>query len=256
MTDVRCRNRAVLCQSEADHTPMAIGHGPAGLCTTCGTVLTVPLEGAVLTGEPLRRYLKRRGLPGAVPLASGPCRRGGGLPAVAGAQATGTGEGAGNMTDALREEHLRYRFYLTSGTGIEREVTMDQYVSAGTAAGFSNSMGRPDLPATASWSNTAGGRSDAVSGRMQYVLPERLCFGCKTVLPRDENPPLTVEGSSEVTGEGFELYSCLELECIERLMAELKRQVVLIQEGEQPVIYTDADRSYDLHAVERDWGSA
>lgn len=61
---------------------------------------------------------------------------------------------------------LRCRFYLTDGSGPEREVTMQEWVAAEREAGFSNTTGRPDLPAT------AGFAGKHVGGRVEYVTGE------------------------------------------------------------------------------------
>ncbi len=66
---------------------------------------------------------------------------------------------------------LEYRYWLRDDTGTEREVTMEEWVAAERAAGFRNTLGNYYQPATAAWFSTTGGRADAVSGRVEYVLP-------------------------------------------------------------------------------------
>jgi hypothetical protein len=58
------------------------------------------------------------------------------------------------------------RYYLTE----EREVTKAEYVRAERRAGFFNTLGEPEEPATASFSGTAEGHP--VSGRTEYVRTE------------------------------------------------------------------------------------
>jgi hypothetical protein len=63
---------------------------------------------------------------------------------------------------------MRARYFL-SISGVEdseKEVTKEQFVRAERAAGFRNTMGRPDEPATGSFSN------GAVSGRVEYGREE------------------------------------------------------------------------------------
>lgn len=54
------------------------------------------------------------------------------------------------------------RYYLTEGEAAEREVPKERYVSAERLAGFVNTLGQADEPATASFSN------GALSGRIAY----------------------------------------------------------------------------------------
>lgn len=63
----------------------------------------------------------------------------------------------------------RYRYYLTEGDSPEREVTKAQFVSAERRAGFTNTMGEPDEPATAGFSGRHG--DTKVGGRVVYVPP-------------------------------------------------------------------------------------
>lgn len=57
-----------------------------------------------------------------------------------------------------------YRYYLSFGGSKERhEVTKPEWVAAERAAGFHNTMGRPDEPGT-------GGFSDGhIRGSLEYV---------------------------------------------------------------------------------------
>jgi hypothetical protein len=57
---------------------------------------------------------------------------------------------------------FRCRFYLTEDSGPEQEVSMEEWVAAEREAGFNNTMGRPDLPATAGFSGKR------ISGRVEY----------------------------------------------------------------------------------------
>src|SRR5688500_1051709 len=61
-----------------------------------------------------------------------------------------------------------YRCFLTDGDGDRpgREVTMAEYVAAERSAGFHNTQGKPQEPATAGFSGTVGGRR--VAGRVVY----------------------------------------------------------------------------------------
>lgn len=61
------------------------------------------------------------------------------------------------------------RYYLTEGDSPEREVTKAEFISAERRAGFVNTMGEPDEPATAGFSGRAG--DTEVSGRVVYVPP-------------------------------------------------------------------------------------
>ena len=65
------------------------------------------------------------------------------------------------------------RYYLTEereGLTEEREVTKQEFVRAERAAGFFNTLGQPEEPATHSFSGrTASGE---VSGRTAYCSPE------------------------------------------------------------------------------------
>lgn len=61
----------------------------------------------------------------------------------------------------------RHRYYLTEGDSPEREVTKAQFVSAERRAGFTNTMGQPDEPATAAFSGPVAGIP--TSGRTKYV---------------------------------------------------------------------------------------
>lgn len=54
------------------------------------------------------------------------------------------------------------RYFLSAGCR-EREVTKAEFVRAERKAGFRNTMGQPNEPATASFSN------GTVSGRVEYV---------------------------------------------------------------------------------------
>lgn len=59
-----------------------------------------------------------------------------------------------------------YRYFLRAGYGTDEpweEVTKAEFVAGERAAGFHNTMGQPDEPATAGF----GGHG--VSGRVQYV---------------------------------------------------------------------------------------
>ncbi len=59
----------------------------------------------------------------------------------------------------------RYRYYLTE----EREVTKEEYVAAERRAGFYNTMGQPEEPATASFSGQCG--DTEIRGRTEYSAP-------------------------------------------------------------------------------------
>ena len=59
------------------------------------------------------------------------------------------------------------RYYLTLGDAPEREVTKAEYVRAERRAGFYNTLGQPDEPATASFSGPVSGRP--TRGRTEYV---------------------------------------------------------------------------------------
>lgn len=65
----------------------------------------------------------------------------------------------------MSEPH-RALYFLQSGDGPEVEVTMEEFVAAERRAGFYNTMGRQDLPATAGFSDGNG-----TSGHVIY-LPE------------------------------------------------------------------------------------
>jgi hypothetical protein len=67
-----------------------------------------------------------------------------------------------------------YRYYLTE----EREVTKEEFVSAERRAGFVNTMGQRDEPATTSFSGRAG--DTEISGRTVYI-PESW--------PTERHPP-------------------------------------------------------------------
>ena len=58
---------------------------------------------------------------------------------------------------------VSYRYWLTDGAEPEREVSMEEWVAAERAAGFHNTMGRPEEPGTAAWS------AGHMSGRVEYV---------------------------------------------------------------------------------------
>jgi hypothetical protein len=60
----------------------------------------------------------------------------------------------------------RYRYYLTE----EREVTKAEFVSAERRAGFINTLGQRDEPATASFSGRTGDAE--IRGRTVYAPPE------------------------------------------------------------------------------------
>lgn len=51
-----------------------------------------------------------------------------------------------------------FLYAVLGGEKIEREVSKEEYVSAERSAGFRNTLGQPNEPATASWSkgNTGG----------------------------------------------------------------------------------------------------
>lgn len=70
----------------------------------------------------------------------------------------------------------RYRYYLTEDDSIEREVVKAQFVAAERAAGFTNTMGQPDEPATAGFSGRFGDAE--ISGRMVYVAPGCVWLVC------------------------------------------------------------------------------
>lgn len=59
------------------------------------------------------------------------------------------------------------RYYVTEGHATEREVTKAEYVSAERRAGFTNTLGRPNDPATASFSRSSGGTE--IRGRMEFA---------------------------------------------------------------------------------------
>jgi hypothetical protein len=59
-----------------------------------------------------------------------------------------------------------YRYFLTLGDGPQREVSMAEFVAVERAVGFHNTMGRPDLPAT------AGFGANGVHGSVMYVGPD------------------------------------------------------------------------------------
>lgn len=56
------------------------------------------------------------------------------------------------------------RYFLTVAGGPEREVSMAEFVAAERRAGFRNTMGRPDLPATGGFGNSREG----LRGRVEY----------------------------------------------------------------------------------------
>lgn len=62
------------------------------------------------------------------------------------------------------------RYYLTLGDSPEQEVTKAEFVRAERAAGFRNTLGQPDEPATAAFSGPVAGRP--TSGRTRYVTGE------------------------------------------------------------------------------------
>jgi len=66
---------------------------------------------------------------------------------------------------------LRYRYWLKNDEGVERQVPMDEWVAAEHAAGHGNKF-TYNMPAHGWWSSTTVCRADAVSGRVEYVLPD------------------------------------------------------------------------------------
>lgn len=58
---------------------------------------------------------------------------------------------------------MPFRYWLTDGSEPEREVTMAEWVAAEREAGFHNTMGRPEEPATWSWG------AGHMSGRVEFV---------------------------------------------------------------------------------------
>lgn len=61
----------------------------------------------------------------------------------------------------------RYRYYLTEGDSPEREVTKAQFVSAERRAGFYNTMGQPDEPATGGFGGRHG--DTKIRGRVEFA---------------------------------------------------------------------------------------
>jgi hypothetical protein len=66
---------------------------------------------------------------------------------------------------------LAYRYWLKDDQGTEREVTMQEWVAAEHAAGHGNKFAY-NMPAHGWWSSTTARRDDAVSGRIEYILPQ------------------------------------------------------------------------------------
>lgn len=62
---------------------------------------------------------------------------------------------------------VAYRYWLTDGAEPERLVSKEEWVAAERDAGFLNTMGRSEEPATWSWS---GGH---MSGRLEFVTEAR-----------------------------------------------------------------------------------
>lgn len=60
---------------------------------------------------------------------------------------------------------MTQRYFLQIGNEREREVTKAEFVSAERNAGFRNTMGQPDEPATAGFGNSRIG----TRGRVEYV---------------------------------------------------------------------------------------
>lgn len=60
--------------------------------------------------------------------------------------------------------------YFLGPKGSERQVTMEEYVAAERAAGFYNTLGHPEKPATGAFSTTARG---GMEGRQEYELRTR-----------------------------------------------------------------------------------
>lgn len=67
------------------------------------------------------------------------------------------------LPDVERRNRTRY---LLGPRGAEREVTMEEYVAAERQAGFYNTLGHPERPATASFSTTARG---GMEGRQEWT---------------------------------------------------------------------------------------
>jgi hypothetical protein len=58
-------------------------------------------------------------------------------------------------------------YFLSRGDRPEVEVTKEEFVSAERNAGFYNTVGEPDEPATGSFSTHTRGE-EGISGRIQY----------------------------------------------------------------------------------------
>lgn len=61
-----------------------------------------------------------------------------------------------------------HKYFLTRGDQPEVEVTKEQFVSAERQAGFYNTMGRPDEPATGGFTAYVRGEEE-ISGRTHYT---------------------------------------------------------------------------------------
>jgi len=76
----------------------------------------------------------------------------------------------------MSDDDARYRYYLTEGDNPEREVDKAEFVSAERRAGFNNTMGQQDEPATAGFGGPAG--DTLLRGRMVYVPPGCIRQAC------------------------------------------------------------------------------
>lgn len=75
--------------------------------------------------------------------------------------------------EAMVEEVMRgatTRYFITSDDGEEQEVTKEKFVAIERAAGFHNTMGHPNEPATAGFSGRAHGHE--IKGRTETTWPE------------------------------------------------------------------------------------
>jgi len=99
------------------------------------------------------------------------------------------------------------RYFLTIGNDAEREVTMSAYVNAERNAGFHNTCGRPDLPATSSFGGHLGGHEIHGVTRTEAQTQE----------------PMKLYAVLDLRSRWFELYTTREAaqSCADRMNATL-----------------------------------
>ena len=67
-----------------------------------------------------------------------------------------------------RKEGVTYRYFVRFGDSPEQEVSKERWVAVERQAGFHNTLGHPEEPATAAFSTTAYG---GIEGRKERVTP-------------------------------------------------------------------------------------